>query len=288
MPEPSLNPAFTLCGALALELSAATTDVRALPRERAGALAQEMARDLAGFDAGVTRLSMSTVGAHYDPIELLRPGWPVLTELDQLSARAPGQDQTRVLAYGAHEGRLPGNLTPDTAHLGGPLRVLPFVLRGDADTVTAVRACLERDLIEHGMAGAQTALLAQEAFAVRIEHARYLTLHDLCALTALQYEHAGLGALWPLIETALFSPEREVSLDAPPEPLLVWRHGEVHIARFSDDQWRQRHAAELTAAGAERLYRQFQARQRQFASVLAAHAIAVRQVPADNLHRRPE
>jgi len=288
MPEPSLNPAFTLCGALALELSVAATDVRGLPRERAGVLAQEMARDLAGFDAGVTRLSMSTVGAHYDPIELLRPGWPVFTELDQLSARAPGQEQTRVLAYGAHAGRLPGNLTPDDAHLGGPLRVLPFVLRGDAETVTSVRACLERDLIEHGMAGAQTALLAQEAFAVRIEHARYLTLHDLCALTALQYEHAGLGALWPLIETALFSPGREVWLDAPPEPLLVWRAGEVHIAGFSDDQWRQQYAAELPTAGAQRLRGQFQARQRQFVSVLAAHAIAVRSVPADHLRRRLE
>jgi len=288
MSESLLNPVHTLCGALALELSAAAGEARTLPRAQAGDLARLIARDLAGFEAEVSALSMSTVGAHYDPVELLRPGWPLFTELDQLSARAPGQGRAQVIAFGARDGVLPGHLTPADEHLGGPLRVLPFVLRGDAETVTSVRACLERDLIEHGMAGAQTALLAQEAFAVRIEHARYLTLHDLCALTALQYEHAGLGALWPLIETALFSPGREVWQDAPPEPLLVWRAGEVHIAGFSDDQWRQQYAAELPTAGVQRLHGQFQARQRQFVSVLAAHAIAVRSVPADHLRRRLE
>jgi len=193
MPKRLLNPALTLCGALALELSSPATKTLILPRDRAGALAREIAHDLAGFDPGVRQLSMSTVGTHYDPVELLRPGWPLLSELDQLSARAPGQDSAQVISFSAHAGTLPGQLMPVNDHLGGPLRVLPFVLRGDAETVASVSTRLERDLIEHGMAGAQTALMAQDAFAVKVEHARYLTLHDLCAMTALQYVFLLIG-----------------------------------------------------------------------------------------------
>jgi hypothetical protein len=37
-------------------------------------------------------------------------------------------------------------------------------------------------LLETGMAEARTALAAQQAFGVAIEHARYLTLHDLAAM----------------------------------------------------------------------------------------------------------
>src|SRR3546814_1532987 len=35
-------------------------------------------------------LDLTTAGTHYDPVEPLRPGWPVHRELDQLGARAPG------------------------------------------------------------------------------------------------------------------------------------------------------------------------------------------------------
>jgi len=285
MSNPSLNPALTLCGALALELSETATDIRLLPRDQAGALAQLIARDLAGIDVHVSQLSMSIVGAHYDPVELLRPGWPLLAELDQLSARAPGRDHAQVLAFGASNGQLPGNLQPDAEYLGGPLRVIPFVLRGDADMVAAVKSRLERDLIEHGMAGAQTALLAQETFKIKIEHARYLTLHDLCAMTALQYGHAGLAPLWPLIETALFSPEREHWLDTPPEPLLGWHKGQVEMAELTDDEWQQRYAASLACTETTRLKKYVQARQRQFASVLCAHAIRVQKVAFCDIHR---
>jgi len=275
MSEPLLNPAQTVCAALALELSAPAADCHPLSPTQAGDLARLIARDLAGFDPAVGTLSLSTVGAHYDPAQLLRPGWPLFAELDQLSARAPGQ-AARIVAFGASDGVLPGLLTPAEEHLGGPLRIMPLVLRGEPDQITRVRMKVEQGLIEHGMAAADTALMAQDAFAVSIEHARYLTLHDLCALTALQYEHAGLAPLWPIIETALLSPEREVWLDAPPEPLLGWCAGEVRMVEFSDVTWRKRYAAGLDAAGAERLFRHFSARQRQLTAILTAHGIPVR------------
>src|SRR3546814_20392207 len=78
----------------------------------------------------------------------------------------------------------------------------------------------ERDLMERGMDGADTALLAQEAIGLQVEHARYLTLHDLCAMMAMPYDHAGLAPLWPVLETALLSPDPAARIDAPPEPPL--------------------------------------------------------------------
>src|SRR5690606_41880381 len=72
----------------------------------------------------------SDLGAHYDPIELLRPAWPLHAELDQLAARAPrrgiGAGEGRVIAFGSHAGKLPGALSPSAEHAGGPLRLVPL------------------------------------------------------------------------------------------------------------------------------------------------------------------
>ncbi|MBJ6979817.1 hypothetical protein [Luteimonas sp. MC1895] len=284
------GPARVL-GALALELSPGSSSGRdALPQAEAGALAALVATDLAAFAPEAARLDCSLVAAHFDPVELLRPGWPLHQELWQLAAKAPRAPGggARVLAFGSHEGRLPGALSPSPEYAGGPLRLLPFVLDGDPATVAAVSARLEADLVEEGMAGAATALAAQEAFGIQVEHARYLTVHDLCAMTAMQYEHAGLAELWPLLETALLSPTREAWLDAPPEPLLHYAgKGQVRMALFAPAAWRSHYRAALPGvdAGADadaesveriaRLYAHFEARQRQLASLLRAHGLAV-------------
>ena len=152
---------------------------------------------------------------------------------------------------------------------------------GEAGVVASVGDRFERELIERGMAGAGTALAAQEAFGLVIEHARYLTAHDLAAMTALQYEHAGLAPLWPLLETALLEPDGEAWLDAPPEPLVHYIDGEARIALFEPRAWKQRYAPEEPCdmpegrAKLERQHQHFQARQRQIAAVLGAHGVAV-------------
>lgn len=269
-----------VAGALALELSAGSPPgTMVLAQAEAGRLGERIAADLAGFHPEAARLELVLAGAHYDPVEALRPGWPLHHELDQLAARAPGGREARggrIVAFGAHEGRMPGLVAPDPAHAGGPLRVLPFTLSGDEAAAAAVGDAFERDLVETGMAGAATALLAQELFGLRIEHARYLTLHDLVAMTALQYEHAGLAPLWPLLEAALLAPDAEEWLDAPPEPLAHYRDGEARIALFSPAAWRARYApGEADDARLEWGFTHFQARQRQFAAVLGAHGVPV-------------
>ena len=288
-PMPTEPGVLHVLGALALELRGDAPVARDhLEQAAAGALADFVAADLARFAPGADALELVLVGAHYDPVELLRPGWPLHRELDALSARAPGRAAGRIVAFGAHDGQLPGTLSPSPDFAGGPLRLLPFLLGGDPAQVAPVGERLERELLETGMAGAATALAAQEGFGLEVEHARYLTVHDLAAMTSLQYEHAGLGPLWPVLETALLAPGDEAWLDAPPEPLLRYVDGEARIALFSPQAWKTRYAPEIACEDDEgrrqamRRHEHFQARQRQLAAVLQAHGVAVHFVHCDD------
>jgi len=271
-------------GALALELVPGSQPGRAALRQaEAGTLAGLVGRDLAVLAPDAAALDLVLAGAHYDPAEMLRPGWPLHRRLEELHARAPQADAARIIAFGADaQGVVPQPLRAELELHGGPLRVLPFLLVGRAQDATAVAAEFERSLLERGMARADTALLAQDAFDARIEHARYLTAYDLAAMIALQYRHAGLGALWPLVETALLAPEEDAWLDAPPEPLLRYIDGRVRMAMFDRDAWRLRYAAnEQDTVRLARGFDMFLARQRQFAAILKAHALTVESTPFD-------
>jgi hypothetical protein len=267
-------------GVMALELSNDSTPMcAALPQNVAGELAERLARDLGKLVPGATALDLSMAAAHFDPAEVLRPGWPLHRRLHELHQRAPGRGHgPRVIVFGAdNQGVVPQPFVADTGLQGGQMRVLPFLLSGPEETVRALRGSFEDVLLDRGMAGADTALLAQEAFGAQVEHARYLTVHDLAAIMAMQYQNQGLQRLWPIIETALLEPDREEWLDAAPEPLLRYAAGEVQIALLDPAAWQQRHADHLSgdAERMARAYEYFQARQRQIAAVLEAHGIPV-------------
>lgn len=283
------NPIPSCLCVLALELRPGAHTARALlDAAAAGDLAGGIARDLAGLSPDAAALDLAVLGAHYDPVELLRPGWPLHAALESLARRAPqaadaATDAGRVLAFGAHAGALPTAVpAPESDYAQGTMRLVPFLLRGDEDAtarIERVAESFEQILFDRGMASAATALFAQECLGAAIEHARYLTIHDLAALMAMQYEHAGLAPLWPLIETALLAPQGEAWLDAPPEPLLRLSDGEARIALLDAEAWCAGGFAPAPTGEdpekLERAFEQFEARQRQFATVLAAHAIAV-------------
>src|SRR3546814_9688592 len=90
MQEQAMSEAILhVLGALALELTPGSAAARdALPQREAGELGAAIARDLAKFSPEAATLDLTTAGAHYDPVELLRPGWPVHRELDHLGPRA--------------------------------------------------------------------------------------------------------------------------------------------------------------------------------------------------------
>jgi len=283
------NPQSACLGALALELRPdAHADRAALEPAAAAELAEGIARDLAVLIPDAAALDLVVLAAHYDPVELLRPGWPLHAALDALALRAPtgidrAPDEGRILAFGARDGTLPDAVpAPDPDFSQGTMRLIPFLLRGDATAATRIEQvghALEEVLIDRGMASAATALFAQHSFGAPIEHARYLTIHDLAALMAMQYEHAGLAELWPLIEAALLAPAAETWLDAPPEPLARYSDGAVRIALIDAEAWRNGGFAPASAGeDADKLelaYEHFEARQRQIAAVLEAHGIAV-------------
>ncbi|HEV2608527.1 MAG TPA: hypothetical protein VGT79_11165 [Xanthomonadaceae bacterium] len=292
MPMPTPQPANL--GALALELRPDAHAAHATLEPAAAAeLAEGIARDLAILVPEAAALDLVVLAAHYDPVELLRPGWPLHAALDALALRAPLNTERaasdgdindgRILAFGARDGALPEAIpAPAADYAQGTMRLVPFLLRGDAGSqarVEQVGHALEEVLIDRGMAGAATALFAQQAFGAPIEHARYLTIHDLTALMAMQYEHAGLGPLWPLLEAALLSPQTEVWLDTPPEPLARYNDGGVRIALIDSETWRNSGFAPASAGEdadkLERAFEHFEARKRQIAAVLEAHGIPV-------------
>lgn len=280
-PDARLSQASTQAhGVLALELSPGSTIAHAaLQQADAGRLAGLVGRDVGTLVPEASELDLVFAAAHFDPAEVLRPGWPLHGRLDELRQRAPqaGHDP-RVIAFGAdRDGQIPQPLRAEDELRGGSLRVLPFLFAGEAAVASAAAERMEALLMDRGMAQADTALCAQEAFGARIEHARYLTVHDLAAMTALQYRNLGLEALWRIVETALLTPGREAVLDAAPEPLLRHAGGEARIALFSPDAWRRRYMpeGEEDATRLERRFELFQARQRQFAAVLQAHGIDV-------------
>ena len=245
-----------LRGALALELRPGLYPQRpTLDLPAADAIAGLVGRDLARFAPGADAHDLALAGVLLDPVEVLRPGWPAHAELALLLARAPGATHARVAAF-AGSG-LPASLRPDPAHAAGPLRLLPWILRGERATLAPVGEHLEATLLDTGMAPADTALALQDAFAVPIEHVRYLTAHDVAALMAMQYEHVGLGALWPLLEAAIYGEDEAVVLDAPPEPVVRLQGRVARIGVGAD-------------AGVH-----VQRRARQLQAVLEAHGIAV-------------
>ena len=270
-----------LPGVIALELSPGSAPPRpAIDTGSAARLLDHLAHDLSLLVPGLENLDITLAGAHFDVAEALRPGWPLHRRLDELRARAPGRatrKEARLIAFGADANNdVPQPLQGDPALVGASLRVLPFLISGDEAAIAAAGDILETELLDRGMATAATALFAQEAFAARIEHMRYLTVHDLLAMTSMQYANMGLDPLWPILETALLAPGEDATLDAPPEPLLRLRDGEVSIALFPPQEWSRRYAPdEQDCDRLQRRMARFEARQRQLAAVLEAHGIAV-------------
>lgn len=272
-----IEPVYSF-GLLALELCPGqqlpATPLSVAQAEQLGAL---LAEDLRPWIAPHTGIDISLAGAAFDPVELLRPGWPVHAEIARLTHLAPKSADARLLCFGAAEGHMPAGLQPDPEHAEGPLRWLPFVLSGPAEQIHGVQDGMEAELMERGMAGAATALCAQELFGAAIEHARYMTLHDGVAMMAMQYGHNGLEPVWPLIETALFAPQHAVWLDAPPEPLVYVKDGTAHIALLDCHAWMKLQSGLEGKNGEqlETLFQMFQMRQRQIAALLEAHGLSV-------------
>ncbi len=260
---------------LAVELRVPPAQAFTLPTEQARFLVDAIAADLLRLLPGVERLGLAGAGALYDPAQILRPAWPIFADLAMLYRGARrGDDAPAVMAFGtAGERMAQPALEPDPHLGGGPLLVLPLVLVGDADDADAIGARAETVFGEQGLAGAAVTLFLNQALGVTVEHARYFTHHDLCALTAIQLEHAEMGAAWPLIEAALLSPERDEFVISPEGQPWLYRLGEVRGAARGFAAWARGPGARLSVEGRRQGCLAWLRETRAFASLLAAHGL---------------
>ena len=270
----------TLCPALlAVELAQpAPAQALRLPTEQAAALVDAVGSDLARLLPGVEGAGLALAGALYDPAQVLRPGWPLHQALAQ---HYRGEPRTRaapqVMAFGTAGGRMASpSLEPEPGFEGGLLRVAPFVLLAEAPLAQALGDTMERDFEARGLAGAAVDLFLRQALGLEVVHARYLTHHDLCALTALQLDHAGHGAIWQLLEAALFAPAGSESVTLPTAQVLRLDDGVVSVGVRGYTDWVAGPGMRVDAAQRPQAYADWWLAQRQGVALLRAHGLAVR------------
>jgi hypothetical protein len=267
----------THCPALlAIELAApAPALLPQLPTEQAAALVDAIAGDLARLLPGVDGLGLAVAGALFDPAQLLRPGWPIFAELALLYSRQRRGDPAPVVAgFGAAGGRMASPvLEPEPGLGGGSFVVVPFVLVGEDALAQRIGARMEEDFHDQGLAGAAVPLFLAQALGLEVAHARYFTHHDLCALTAIQLDHAGLGPAWSLVEAALLSPGRARFVQT--EGGAAWRlaDGGVRGAAFGFADWVAGPGAGLDTDRRAEGFVETLLMQRRTAALLAAHGL---------------
>ena len=265
----------TSCPAvLAVELAHPATDMPlVLPTEQAATLVDAIAADLARVLPGVDEAGLALGAALFDPAQLLRPGWPAFAELAELYGRERRtRDAPQVMAFGSAGGRMASPvLEPEPGFGGGSFLCAPFVLLADDAVATRLGARMEAEFTERGLAGAAVTLFLNQALGLTVEHARYLTRHDLAALTAIQLEHAGMAPAWQLIEAALLSPERTESVEADTGQRWAYAHGGVRAGALGYAAWRRGPGA--GAADPASALAEWCLRQRQYAGLLGAHGM---------------
>lgn len=273
-------------GVLALELSAgAAPAAYTVSRDQADTLARHIADDLARLlpslpkRPGADQADLLVLGALYDAAQVLRPGWPLwaqLAELVQHGQLLQGAFERRIVAFGAADGVLPAPLAqPQPERVPGALLLLPWTLAADAATADALGSRMENVFMASGEAGTATADFLMRTLGMQLEHARYLTRHDLCALTCAQMEHAGFSALWQMLEFALLYPEREGEAETSRGRQLEFRDGQVHCAlpRYAD--WAAAQGQDMDVAERAQGYAGWLFELRQCAALLAAHGLAL-------------
>ncbi len=262
---------------LALEpVAGAPPERMTLSRDEAAELAQWVAADLIAVVPLIKRAKLVVAGALFDPVELLRPGFPVWAMLDELARRVPPDGAGNVIAFGHHEGRMPApQLEPSALYAEGPMRLLPISLLAPADLAEDLAAELEVQLVGRGEAGVPTADWLMRTFGMRLEHLRYFTRGDMLALTCVQYEHVNLAPLWTMVETALLTPERDESTMSSRGLSLRFADGAV-LAQ-SPAQWLSGQTGDMAHRAHDFAGIVFELR--QYAALLDAHRVPLRLQP---------
>lgn len=209
-------------------------------RSMARQLLAHFSADLAEILPDVQKTAITTSAAVYDQSQLLRPGLPIFNTLSALlEASFAGQDfQPRLLAFGAHKGKLPSSdLMPERKLLGGSFQLIPLQLSASSDLIDPLAEQLEHQLLENGQLSAHSAQWLQEELGQKIVHARFMTLNDLLAMLYMQLETTGLALLWQWLEKMLQEPNFSAEITLEDGPAIEYYNGKAKFHFLSFDQW---------------------------------------------------
>ena len=222
---------------LALELAEGETLPRTtFSRDEAAELAALIATDLHTLVPKIGEARLALVGAMFDQVELLRPGFAVWATLDDMARRVPRGHLDNVVAFGSHEQHMPAPLLePSPDYAEGAMRYLPMSLLTPPELAEELAEYLEVQLIGRGEAGPRTSDWLMRTLNIKLAHVRYLSRNDLMAIACVQYEHVTLAPLWALLEVALLTPERNESTMTVRGLEMTYADGQVSVQ--SPSQW---------------------------------------------------
>jgi hypothetical protein len=210
-----------------------------LARTECERLADALAADLARLVPEAESALLIVAGTLLEPGEILRPGFPAWQALEAAARTVPPDPGCagRVLAIGAHGGRLPDpRLQPSDSAPGGQFLAVPLLLIAEPEDADELRVKFEHGLFESGGVHPPARAVLTEAAGVDSTHAQLLTLADLVALQHVQMDTAGMGAFWPVAEHALLDPETDRHFELPGGLTVDWQgeRGNVHFQSFDE------------------------------------------------------
>ena len=242
--------------------------------------------DLRTLLPDITGCSLIAVGAVYDQVQVLRPGYPVFRALESV-ARGDAGDATEkrtfragLVSVGGQDGALPD---PDLQPLGdiplGLMQLLPVVVHGPEARVRELGQAMEYRFLEEGQVSAHSAAWLENAFDIGIQHARFMTVTDLNAMLRMQLEHFGFLPLWELLDGTLHGKAPVLGVKGSMGQPFELREGAVHVEFQSFDHWANGGAGAGKDATRQQLaaaYADWTREVRQYATTLAAHGLPVR------------
>jgi hypothetical protein len=251
---------------------------RLLDQNQAQQMLAHLTTDLCNLLPGFAHCDLVTAGALFDQTQVLRPGYPLLAAMEkELTANGSSGNAAR-LSLGAENGCIgPRALMPEDDIPLGILQLLPVVVRAEPGMLAELGAEMEHRFMEEGQVSAHTARWLEPAFAIKINHARFMTLMDLNAMFRLQLEHFGFLPLWQLVDAALNQlDEFEVKLDGG--QVFRWHDGVVHMEFQTFDYWSSRGSGQKMESYRGKLaggYADWTRLMRQYLAMLTAHRIKV-------------
>ncbi len=248
---------------------------RLLDRADAEHLGHALAADLARVIPEATGSLLTLSAGLLDMTDLIRPGFPAHTGIEQLAEAAMNQQgfEPRVLSIGASGGRMPHpDLMPRQQTPQGLFLAMPLLVSAPTESGRSLENLAEQKLFEHGGLGPPGLQIITRTTGLEPVHGQMLTLHDLMALQQVQLEGAGMDASWKVLESVLVEPDKPFETRSAEGLKMAWDpvDGQVELEFLTPRDWLSDRAGDLVH------YPFWLRAARRYPALLTAHGLACR------------